>query len=44
MFEGEEKCGMLGKPEGGPVENLGVGGRVVLKWVLKNRMGGHGLY
>ena len=45
MYEGEEKCRVvLGKPEGGPVENLGVGGRIVLKWVLKTRVEGRGLY
>jgi hypothetical protein len=36
MYEGEEKCRV--------VENLSVGGWIILKWVLKNRVGRHGLY
>jgi hypothetical protein len=32
MYEGEEKCRVvMRKPEGGPLENLGIGGRIVLK-------------
>ena len=45
MYEEEERCRVVvAKHEGGPLEYLGVGGRKVLKWALKNGVGGRGLY